>query len=63
MADEEKVAETGHCMRCKEKREMKDTEESTMKNGGTMLKGVCVKCGCPMCKIVGKKKVEEKIEE
>jgi hypothetical protein len=58
MGDDENVAQTGHCMKCKEKREMKDTEESTMKNGGTMLRGTCTTCGGKMCKIVGKKKAE-----
>ncbi len=52
MADEPM---TGRCMRCKEKREMKDTEEVTMKNGRQMLKGICTTCGCKMCKILGKK--------
>ena len=56
MADEPM---TGRCMRCKASKEMKDVEESTMKNGGTMAKGICVDCGCKMCKILGKKKVEE----
>ncbi len=56
MADE---VMTGRCMRCKENKEMKDTEEVTMKNGGTMVKGVCVDCGCKMCKILGKKKKTE----
>jgi len=56
MADEEVM--TGRCMRCKATKEMKDVEESTMKNGGTMAKGLCVDCGCKMCKILGKKKVE-----
>ena len=58
MNDDQNVAEMGHCMKCKEKREMKDCEESTMKNGGTMLKGTCTTCGGKMCKIVGKKKAE-----
>jgi len=58
-------------MRCKATKEMKDVEESTMKNGGTMAKGVCVDCGCKMCKILGKKNsggsteapTENKVEE
>lgn len=58
MGDDQKVAETGHCMKCKEKREMKDCEESVMKNGSTMLKGTCTTCGGKMCKILGKKKAE-----
>lgn len=49
----------GRCMRCKENKQMKDTEEVTMKNGGTMVKGICIDCGCKMCKIIGKKKKEE----
>jgi len=49
---------TGRCMRCKANKEMKDTHEETMKNGGTMVKGVCADCGCKMCKILGKKKAE-----
>jgi len=53
----------GRCMRCKANKEMKDVEESTMKNGGTMAKGKCVECDCPMCKILGKKKPEETKEE
>lgn len=46
---------TARCMRCKENKEMKNGKETTMKNGGTMLKGECADCGCTMCKIVGKK--------
>jgi len=53
---EEKIV--GRCMKCKENKEMRDTEEVTMKNGGTMVKGICVDCGRNMCKIVGKKKAE-----
>ncbi|MEK7143674.1 MAG: DUF5679 domain-containing protein, partial [Patescibacteria group bacterium] len=33
------MAETGHCMKCKEKRDMKDTMEVTMKNGRKAMKG------------------------
>ncbi|MFZ2187427.1 MAG: DUF5679 domain-containing protein [Candidatus Moraniibacteriota bacterium] len=55
MADEI-VAETGHCMKCKEKREMKDTEEVEMKNGRKAMKGLCTVCGTKMFKILGNKK-------
>ena len=48
------MPETGHCMKCKEKREMKDTEEVTMKNGRKAMKGVCTICGTKMFKILGK---------
>jgi len=56
MADEMAVAETGHCMKCKEKREMKDTEEVEMKNGRKAMKGICTVCGTKMFKILGNKK-------
>ena len=48
------MADMGHCMKCKEKREMKDTEEVTMKNGRKAMKGICTTCGTKMFKILGK---------
>ena len=30
----------GHCMKCKEKREMKDAEQVKMKNGRDAVKGI-----------------------
>ncbi len=44
----------GQCMRCKEKREMKDIEEVTMKTGMKAAKGKCTQCDCGMYKILGK---------
>ena len=55
MASGSSAAVTGHCMKCKEKREMKDTEEVTMKNGRKAMKGVCTVCGTKMFKILGNK--------
>lgn len=50
---------TGYCVRCREKREMKDTAEVAMpaKGGGTRpaMKGVCPVCGTGMFKILPKK--------
>jgi len=43
-----------YCVRCKTERVMKNTEISKMKNGREAVKGVCVQCGCKMCKIMGK---------
>ena len=48
------MAVIGYCMKCKEKREMKDTEEVTMKNGRKAIKGKCSTCGTGMYKIQGK---------
>ena len=58
MADEEKTAVMGYCMKCKESREMNETEEVEMKNGRKAMKGVCAQCGCKMFKILGTKKAE-----
>lgn len=33
-----------YCVKCKEKREMKDVTEVTTKNGRPMLKGTCPVC-------------------
>lgn len=40
-----------YCMKCKEKREMKDAEKVTMKNGRPATKGTCPVCGTKMFKI------------
>lgn len=53
---EETIVQAGHCMRCKEKREMKDVEEVEMKNGRKAIKGLCATCGTKMFKILGNKK-------
>lgn len=54
---EEKI--TAYCVKCKEKREMNDPEEITMKGKGETkrraMKGVCPECGTKMFRILGKK--------
>ena len=42
---------TGYCMKCKEKKEIKDPVEDTMKNGRACVKGKCVNCDTKMFKI------------
>ena len=44
----------GYCMKCKAKREMKDTQEVVMKNGRKAMKGKCTapSCGTSMFKIM-----------
>lgn len=45
----------GHCMKCKEKREMKDVQKVTMKKtGAPAAKGKCTVCGTGMYKILPK---------
>ncbi len=45
-----------YCVKCKAKREMKDAQEVTMKNGRPAMKGVCPVCGTGMYKILSTKK-------
>ena len=45
----------GYCVKCKAKREMKDAQEVTMKNGRKAMKGSCPECGTGMYKILGNK--------
>lgn len=40
-----------YCMRCKAKREMKNPESMTMKNGRPATRGVCPVCGTKMFRI------------
>jgi len=40
-----------YCMKCRTKREMKDTKSITMKNGRPATQGVCQVCGTKMFKI------------
>jgi hypothetical protein len=42
-----------YCVKCKQKREMKDAREVTMKNGRKAAQGVCPACGTKMFKIGG----------
>jgi len=51
MADDKLI---GYCMKCKEKREMKDVEKTEIKPGRPAAKGKCVKCDTGMYKILPK---------
>ena len=42
-----------YCVKCKAKREMKDAQEVTMKNGKKAMTGTCPVCGTKMFKIGG----------
>ena len=46
----------GYCVKCRDKRVMKDAKEVTMKNGRLAAKGTCPKCGSGMFKFLPKKK-------
>ncbi len=40
-----------YCMKCRTKREVKDTRAITMKNGKRATQGVCPTCGTKMFRI------------
>lgn len=42
-----------YCVKCKQKREMKNAKEVTMKNGKKAMTGTCEVCGTKMFKIGG----------
>ena len=42
---------TAYCMKCKEKREIKDPKEVKLKNGRPEIKGTCSKCGTKVFRI------------
>ena len=44
----------GYCLKCKQSREMKDSQESVTARGMRMAKGKCPVCGTNMAKILGK---------
>ena len=50
------MADTGYCVKCKTKQEMKEAKEVAMKNGRKALKGSCSKCNTGMYKILSSKK-------
>ncbi|MDP1854252.1 MAG: DUF5679 domain-containing protein [Candidatus Omnitrophota bacterium] len=43
-----------YCLKCKLKKEMKDEEQVTLKNGRKAMKGKCPDCGTVMMRILGK---------
>ena len=53
----------GHCMKCKEKRDMKDAAISQTARGGFMAKGTCTSCGTKMAAIMSKDNAEKAVAE
>jgi hypothetical protein len=47
-----KFMEEGYCVKCREKREIKDIERVEMENGRKALKGVCPVCGTKITRFV-----------
>jgi hypothetical protein len=50
------MAEIAYCVKCKAKKEMKNSKEVKMKNGRPAAKGECSTCGTGMYKILPSKK-------
>jgi hypothetical protein len=46
------MADIAYCVKCKEKREMKNPHEITMKNGKHAMQGTCVVCGTKLNRIL-----------
>jgi hypothetical protein len=44
-----------YCVKCRAKKDMKNEQKITMKNGKNALKGVCPDCGTGMFRIVSGK--------
>ncbi|HLD02732.1 MAG TPA: DUF5679 domain-containing protein [Candidatus Nanoarchaeia archaeon] len=44
----------GRCMKCKKSVEIKNGQETVMKNGMKAMKGVCGVCGTKVFRILGK---------
>lgn len=45
-----------YCVKCKDKREMKDAHQITMKNGKPAMQGICVVCGTKLTRILSSQK-------
>jgi hypothetical protein len=50
------MAVVAYCVKCKQKRDMKDAKEVTMKNGRKAMQGVCSVCGTGMYLMMSTKK-------
>lgn len=45
----------GYCLKCRQKREINNPEETTTERGVRMAKGQCSVCNTKVAKILGKK--------
>lgn len=49
----------GYCLKCREKREIQDAQEVTLKNGRAAVQGTCPVCGTKITVIGGAKAAEK----
>ena len=52
----------GYCVRCKERREMKDVVIKKTARGGYMAQGTCPVCGTKMSAMISKENAEKAIK-
>jgi hypothetical protein len=50
------AAVEAYCVKCREKREVKDPTSVTMKNGRNAIQGTCPVCGTKLFRMVSDKK-------
>ena len=53
---------TGYCVKCKEKREMKNPEIVKTSRGGFMAKGKCSVCGTNMSAMMSQENAEKAVK-
>ena|ERR1051326_7465878 len=53
------MADMAYCVKCKEKREIKDAHQVTMKNGRAALQGQCPVCGTKLNRILPSSEVKK----
>jgi DNA polymerase II large subunit len=46
------MAEEAYCVKCREKREIKEPKEVTFKNGRKALQGTCPVCGTKLNRMI-----------
>ncbi len=54
---------TGYCVKCKEKREMKNPEIGKTSRGGFIAKGKCSVCGTSMSAMMSQENAEKAVKE
>lgn len=48
------MAVEGYCLKCRQKREIKNAKQTTLKNGRPAMEGSCPVCSTKMVKILSK---------
>ena len=54
--EEQPMATEAYCVKCREKREMKNEEAVTLKNGRPAVQGVCPVCSTKLFRLMSTKK-------